>query len=113
MLIELNTPMSEGLAARGLELEDVCHDPASARRFVDSMPSADVCVSLTAAAHRNPQTRWTANRIFDIDALCVAVPNYDITATDREATQALQSEGVPDRLRTTVVATLAEVVDAP
>ena len=64
--LELQQQLEEALAARGLEYEDVCSDPVSTRRFVDSMPSSDVCVSLTAAAHRNPQTRWDRNRIFDI-----------------------------------------------
>ena len=76
------------------------------------MPSSDVCVSLTTAAHRNPQTRWTRNRIFDNDALSVAVPYCDFVVTDREATHALHAEGVPARLGTCVVATLDELVAA-
>ncbi len=55
--IEMMEMLFEGLAARGLELEDVWTDPGLARRFVDSMPSADVAVSLVRAAHRNRQTK--------------------------------------------------------
>ncbi len=63
-------------------------------------------------AHWNPQTDWTANRMFDMDALAVAVPYCDYVATDREAAHALHAEGVPARLEATVVATLDELVDA-
>jgi hypothetical protein len=106
---EINEPFFEALSARGLELEDIAGKPESARRFVDSMPSSDVAVSLTAAAHRNPQTRWTANRIFYIDALAVAVPYCDLVVTDREASHALHAEGVPERLGTEVMATLSDL----
>lgn len=112
LAFELLEKLQAGLAARGLELEDVCGDPESARKLVDAMPTADVCVSLKAAAHRNPQTIWTHNRLYDIDALSVAVPYCDFVATDREALHALESEGVPQRMRTTVVATLDELVEA-
>ena len=112
LAFELLEKLQAGLAARGLELEDVCGDPESARRLVDAMPTADVCVSLKAAAHRNPQTIWTHNRVYDIDALSVAVPYCDFVATDREALHALNSEGIPERLRTTAVATLDELVAA-
>jgi hypothetical protein len=75
------------------------------------MPSSDVCVSLTAAAHRNPQTRWTRNRIFDNWGLSVAVPYCDVVATDHEASHALHSEGAPARLATAVVPTLDALVE--
>jgi hypothetical protein len=112
MLIELNEKLADALAERHLQLEDVCSSPETTRRFVDSMPSSDVAVSLTAAAHRNPETRWTADRIFDIDALSAAVPYCDFVATDREATHGLRSEGVPGRLKTLVTATLGDLVEA-
>ena len=80
-------------------MEDVFADPESSRRFVDSMPSADVSISLLAAAHRDPNTRWTANRRFDLDALSVAVPYRDLVATDREAAHAVVAEGLSDRWR--------------
>lgn len=107
---ELLGKMEGGFSARGLELEDVCGDPESARRFIDSMPTADVCVSLKVAAHRNPETSWSHNRIYDIDALSVATPYCDFVATDREAAHVLRSECTLERLGTTVVATLDELV---
>ena len=100
------TTLAQALAARNLELEEVFPDPKYARRFVDSMPSADVCVSLITAAHRNPQTRWTGNDMFDIDALSVAVPYCDIVVTERHARHALEVAGAPDRAGTAVMATL-------
>jgi hypothetical protein len=112
MSYELRDEFMEGLAARGLEIEDVWGDPDSSRRFIDSMPSADVNVSLKAVAHRNPQTAWTRNRIFDIDALSVAVPYCDFVATDREAAHALHAGRVPERMDTKVVATLDALVHA-
>jgi hypothetical protein len=112
MAIEINEILTDALAARRLVLEDVFSTPDSARRFVDSMPSADVCVSLIEAAHRNPQTAWQSNDIFDIDALSVAVPYCDLVVTERHAGHALRVAGAPDRLGTTVMVTLAELAAA-
>jgi hypothetical protein len=112
LALELREQLEEALAARRLVLEDVCGDPVSTRRFVDSMPSSDVCVSLTSAAHRNPQTRWTRNRIFDTWGLSVAVPYCDFVATDHEAAHTLHSEGSPARLATAVVSSLDALVRA-
>lgn len=112
MALEINEMLAEALHARDLELEDVMSEPAAARRFVDSMPSGDVCVSLIAAAHRNPQRTWSPNDIFDIDALSLAVPYCDLVVTERHAAHALHIAGVPDRCRTAVKVTLAELVDA-
>lgn len=112
LFLELNEKLAERLAMRGIELEELFPARGTARGFVDAMPSSDVIVSLKAAAHRNPQTDWTPNRLFDMDALAVAVPYCDFVATDREAAHALRSERIPDRLGTTVVATLDDLVDA-
>jgi hypothetical protein len=112
MAFEINEMLVDALAARQLDIEDLLPDPESARRFVDSMPSADVCVSLTTAAHRNPQTTWTGNDIFDIDALSVAVPYCDAVVTERHARHALAVSGAPDRAGTAVMANLAELTAA-
>jgi len=110
--VEINEMLAEALAARNLELEEVFPDPKFARRFVDSMPSADVCVSLITAAHRNPQTRWSGNDMFDIDALSVAVPYCDVVVTERHARHALEVSGAPGRCGTAVMATLGELAAA-
>jgi hypothetical protein len=112
VLREINEMLLEALAARDLKLEDVWHDPPTARTLVDSMPSADVCVSLTRGAHRNPQTNWTANDIFDIDALSLSVPYCDVVATDSHACHLLKAAHVPERVNTTIVASPAELSDA-
>jgi hypothetical protein len=112
VIFELKEMLEEALAARGLQLEDVWSDPESARRLVDSMPSADVSVSLTTSAHRNPQTNWTANDVFDIDALSVAVPYCDVVVTERHARHTLHLSGAPKRSGTTVMSNLAELAAA-
>jgi hypothetical protein len=109
LFIELNEILAEALAARSLEMDHVLRDAESARSFVDSMPSSDVCVSLLRAAHRNPQTRWTANDIFDIDALSIAVPYCDIVVTERHAHHVLRNDGAPGRTGTTVCSKLANL----
>ena len=108
MLIDM---VMEGLEARGLEIEDVWSGPESARRLVDAMPSADVCVSLMTEYHRNPQFRWRSNDIFDIDALSVAVAYCDLIVTDKQAADALRRGRVPERLGSQVFTNLDELAD--
>jgi hypothetical protein len=76
------------------------------------MPSADAWITLHTAAHRNATTRWTANDIFDIDALSFAVPYCTIVLTERHATHVLHTANLPARTGTTVVATPEELVAA-
>ena len=110
MAIDAITELTEGLAVRGLEIEDVYSGPEASRRFTDSMPSADAYVTLLAAAHRDPNTRWTSNRMFDLDLLSVAVPYYDLVATDGEAAHTVKAEGLGDRFGTFVTSSLDELV---
>ena len=107
--IELFDMFSESLARRGLDLEEVWGGVDAARNFVDSMPSGDVHVSLQVAAHRNPQSTWSSNDYFDIDALSLAVPYCDIVLTEKHRCHALQSEGCSRRLGTIVVASPNEL----
>jgi hypothetical protein len=111
VIFEIMEMVEEALTCRSLDVSDVWTDLDASRRIVDCMPSADVCVTLLTAAHRNPQMVWTGNDIFDIDALSVAVPYCEVVATERHATRTLVSAGVPDRLGTEVVATLDDLVD--
>jgi hypothetical protein len=73
------------------------------------MPSGDVSETLITAAHRNPQKQWTANDIFDIDALSVAVPYCQVVVTERHAGRTLPVAGLPARLGTDVLATLDDL----
>ncbi len=112
VIFELMEMVQEGLQARSLEIEEVWSDPDASRRFVDSMPSADTCVSLLTEYHRDPTFKWQKNHIFDIDALSVAVPYCDLIATDNQAVDALQRAHVPERVGSRVFGTLAGLVDA-
>jgi hypothetical protein len=102
--------LTEAFMARHLTVEDILIDKASARRFVDIMPSADVHVALTYAAHRNRDKSWVSNDIFDIDALSISVPYCDVVVTERHACHVLHTAGVPARVGTEVFATLGELV---
>ncbi len=83
-----------------------------ARRLTDSMPSADAWISLLTAAHRNPQSRWEPNDIFDFDALSVAIPYCDVVVTDRHACSLANAARLPQRLGTKVIPTLDQLVPA-
>lgn len=109
LALEINEMFFEALSVRGLELEQVCGNPVATRRFVDSMPSADVYVSLVTAAYRNPQTQWTANDMFNIDGLSLAAAYCDVVVTERHACHTLRTAGVPSRASTEVLPTLAEL----
>jgi hypothetical protein len=110
LALEVQAMLDEALSARSLSFTDVMPDAEAARRFTDSMPSADVRISLLTAAHRNPQTRWEPNDIFDIDALSVAVPYCDIVVTERHAHHVIHTAGLPALLGTRVLANLDELV---
>jgi hypothetical protein len=104
LTVELLGMLNEGLQARGATLEDLFEeDREDVRSLVDAMPSGDVHVSLQVAAHRNPQSAWTANDYFDIDALSLAVPYCDIVVTERRRARDLAWSGCPERLGTTVL----------
>jgi hypothetical protein len=107
---ELLDPLNEGLAARRVELGEVWGEPEAARRVADAMPSADVCISLLTEYHRDPQFNWTANDIFDIDALSVAVAYCDLIVTDKKAVDALRRGRVPERLGSQVFRDLRDLV---
>jgi hypothetical protein len=112
LALEIHPTLDEESTQRGIDFPDLFPQPDAARRFTDSMPSADVWITLLTAQHRNPQTRWTANDIYDADALSVAIPYCDFVATERHAAHLLHAEGLPERVDTTVVTSLDELVAA-
>jgi hypothetical protein len=113
LIVELFDILSEELRVRGATLDDLdVDDRLGIRSLVDTMPSADVHVSLQVAAHRNPRSSWTHNDYFDIDALSLAVPYCDVVATERHRAHDLVQSGCPDRLGTTVTATPEELLAA-
>lgn len=113
LALEIEDTLNEESARRGLDFPTLFSEPDAARRFTDSMPSADVWITLLTARHRNSQAPpWTVNDIHDADALSVAVPYCDFVATERHATHLLHAAGLPQRVNTAVVATLDELVAA-
>jgi hypothetical protein len=110
LAFEVMNMLEDALNARGIRLTDVISE-GSAREFVDAMPSGDVFISLKTAAHRNPQTHWTPNTIFDIHALSAAVPYCQVVATDHAACHALKAAGLAARLGTAVVSKPDDLID--
>ena len=108
--LELMEAVNDGLAARGLEIEDVWSGVEASRRVVDAMPSGDVAVSLLTEYHRDSTLKWKRNHIFDIDALSVAVPYCDAVVADADAIDKLRRSGVAERLGTPIFPSLADLV---
>ena len=67
-------------------------------------------MALKTAWHRNRDKPWSANDIYDIDAMALAVPYCDVVVTDRHACRLTNAARLPARLGTTVIATLDELV---
>lgn len=111
LLIDLNTPTAKALAARGVATTDFLTDQHIARRFVDSMPSSDVYVTLVTAAHRNPQRPWTANDMFDIDAASTAVAYCDIVVCDSHVCNALRAAKLEARARVVLLDNLDDLAE--
>ena len=112
LAFELVNAFKEAVAAhgRGDLVATLTDDIDIARRLTDSMPSADAWISLLTASHRNPQSRWEPNDIFDFDALSVAVPYCDVVVTDRHACSLTNAARLPQRLGTKVIPTLDQLV---
>jgi hypothetical protein len=73
------------------------------------MPSSDIAITLTTARHRNSQTRWIANDIFDIDAMSIAVPYCDLVVTEHHACHALKTARAEQRANTQLFDDLEEL----
>lgn len=110
ILVELNDLIVQGLADRDAEWADLIPN-GEARRWMDSMPSFDVSVTLKTSHHRNPSHHWTANDIHDIDALASTLPYCDVVVTDRAMCSHVTRTGLAERLGTTALSSLAELPD--
>src|SRR5436309_2448162 len=110
VMLELMEAVNDGLAARGLEIEEVWSGVEASRRVVDAMPSGDVGVSLLTAYHRDSTLKWKRNHIFDIDALSVAVPYCDAVVADKDAIDKLRRSRVAERLGTPIFPSLGDLV---
>lgn len=111
LIIDAQAALGEVLSAHDLALTSIIGDPSSARRFIDSMPSADVRISLLVAAHRNPETRWKPNDVFDISAMSIAVPYCDVVVTENHASHVLHAAGLPTLTATKVLTTLDDLAE--
>jgi len=74
------------------------------------MPSFDVAVSLKTSYHRDPNHRWTTNDLHDIDALGSALPYCDVVVTDKAVAEHARRTGLDDRLQTTVLSNLTDLI---
>jgi hypothetical protein len=108
--IEFQNIRPRALEERGLLLGDVMSDQESARRFVRAMPSTEVSIELKTAWHRNGERKWTANDIYDIDALALSMPYCDVVVTEKACHHILAVANLPERLGT---ALLHELSDLP
>jgi len=106
LALEIKEHFDDAIAAHGVNLEDVFDDVERARRFTDSMRAADIWITLMTAKHRNADSRWEPNDIFDVDALSVAAAYCDVVVTERHAAHVLTQAGVTGRLGTTILTDL-------
>src|ERR1035437_607105 len=83
---------------------------ARVRSFVRAMPSTEVSIELKTAWHRNGDKVWTANDIYDIDAMSLTVPYCDVVVPDKAFYHVLNSAGLGERMHT---ALLRNLVDLP
>ena len=111
-VIELFDMLDDDLGRRGAGVADVMSDRQAARDVVRAMPSSDVAVALKTQMHRNGQraARWSANDVYDMDALALAVPYCDVVVTEKHAASALVLEGMPARYGTVLLTGLPGLV---
>ncbi len=110
-MIEAMDALNDALSFYGLTIDEFAGGSIDdAREFTDSMPSADVYISLMTAAHSNAQTTWEPNDIFDIDAMSAAVAYSDVVVMERHRAHLLNSGGVAKRHGTTVLSDIADLV---
>lgn len=96
----------------GASIADVMgRDAASARSFLESMPSTRVTISIKTRYHRNPQRPWTTNDLFDIDALSVAVAYCDAVLSDKQVWSAVRSGRELEPMRAFFPRTPEEMAD--
>ena len=112
LLIEFQNILPRALAERGLVLSDVISDQQSARAFVRAMPSTEVSIALKTAWHRNRDKQWTANDVYDIDAMSLAVPYCDIVVTEKACHHALEVAHLGKRMHTALLRKLEDLPSA-
>ncbi len=108
-LIEFQNILPRALAERGLELSDAIHNRQSARSLARAMPSTEVSIELKTAWHRNRDKEWTANDIYDIDAMSIAVPYCDVVVTEKACHHVLNAARLGERMHTALLRDLRDL----
>jgi hypothetical protein len=109
LCIEFEDILPRALGRRQLALSEVISEVQSSRRFVRAMPSTDVSIELKTSWHRNRDKHWTANDIYDIDAMSLAVPYCDIVVTEKACHHALTVARVGQRMHTAILRDLNQL----
>jgi hypothetical protein len=109
LIIEFQDILPRALAERGLVLSDVISGQQSARAFVRAMPSTDVSIKLKTAWLRNRDKHWTANDIYDIDAMSLAVPYCDVVVTEKACHHAQEAARLGKRMHTALLRNLQDL----
>jgi hypothetical protein len=110
LLIEFQNMVPAAFQERGVGLEDILTSPEAGVAFMRSMPSTDVSMALKTAWHRNRDKPWSANDIYDIDAMALAVPYCDVVVTEKACHHALVSTGMDTRMSTVLLRDLPSLV---
>lgn len=110
LLIEFQNMAPTAFQERGVGLEDILTSPEAGVAFMRSMPSTDVSMTLKTAWHRNRDKPWSANDIYDIDAMALAVPYCDVVVTEKACHHALVSTGMDVRMNTVILRDLPSLV---
>jgi hypothetical protein len=110
VIIELMAKFERGLVARGSNTKTLFAEDDATRAEFDAMPSYDVAVTMKTEYHRDPSHRWRVNDIHDIDALASTLPYCDIVVTDKAVTAHARSTGLADRLGTTVLSRVQDLI---
>jgi len=111
LYLELNEMLAAELQARGLRLEDLFPSPEHADRFVLSMPSSAVTVSMKAQYHQDASRVWTANDMYDIDALALSLPYCDVVFADASTRDAAIRRGLDRHFSTFLPRKPADLVE--
>jgi hypothetical protein len=109
LITEFQNILPRRLSERGIVLSDVANEPESGRALVGAMASAEVSIALKTAWHRNSEKRWSANDIYDIDAMALAVPYCDVVLTDKACFDALEKADLGNRMHTALLRSLEDL----
>ncbi len=111
LALEIEELRDDALGAQNVQLRDLLQDLESARRFTDSMPTADSWITLATAKHRNVDSTWRPNDILDIDALSVAAPYCDVVVAERHSVHVLRQAGASRRFETKLLTSLDQLAE--